>query len=159
MANKVMTAPLAVIKVNNVVVGKMKNIRVSETIRRGRVTGLGQLAADELPALEWTGSLSCSFYCVDFSISVMAAAMVRKVASIEEWANTVLLQENGIQIDIMRKVKDTIDPATGIITPKLETFASVAGCVLSKEGFDISESQISGRDAEFEYTTPILFIP
>ena len=58
---KVMTAPLAIIQINSVTVGKMKNVRITENIRRGRVTGVGRLNPDELPALEWTGSLSCSF--------------------------------------------------------------------------------------------------
>lgn len=42
MSNKrVMTAPLAIIRINSVAVGKMKNVRVTESIRRGRVVGLG----------------------------------------------------------------------------------------------------------------------
>lgn len=157
MAQKTLTAPLAVIKVNGIVIGKMKNIRVTENIRRGRVSGIGQLTPDELPALEWSGSLNCGFYAVEFKIEVMKAALVRNVNTLDEFVDTVLLQENGIQIDVMRKVKDSIDPATGIITSALEVFASVKGCFLTREGFDISEGQISGRDADFEYTTPILF--
>ena len=158
MATKTLTAPLAVIKVNGIVIGKMKDIRVTENIRRGRVSGIGQLTPDELPALEWSGSLNCGFYAVEFKIEVMKAALVRNVNTLDEFVDTVLLQENGIQIDVMRKVKDTgPDPATGIIVSRLEVFASVKGCFLTREGFDISEGQISGRDADFEYTTPILF--
>ena len=48
---RVMTAPLAIIKINSVTVGKMKNVRITETIRRGRVTGVGRLNPEELPAL------------------------------------------------------------------------------------------------------------
>lgn len=161
MANKVLTAPLAVIKVGGIVVGKMKNIRVTENIRRGRVSGIGALVPDELPALEWSGSLNCSFYTIlfntDISNQLIRQGLIRNVQTVDQFVDTVLLQENGVQIDIFRKVKDTQDPSTLIITPKLEIFASVKGAFLTREGFDISEGQISGRDADFEYTTPILF--
>jgi len=157
MAEKVLTAPLAVIKVNGIVVGKMKNIRIQENTRRGRVSGLGQLTPDELPALEWSGTLSCSFYTITFKKSSIPSATIREVNTVEEFVDTVLLQENGVQVDIMKKVKDSVDPNTGIITPKFEIFASIKGCFSTREGFDIQEGQISGKDNDFEYTTPILF--
>jgi hypothetical protein len=43
------------------------------------------------------------------------------------------------------------------ITGILEVFASVKGAFLTSEGFDVSEGGISGRDCQFEYTTPILY--
>ena len=52
---EVLTAPAAIIMVGNVIIGKMRTVRVSENIRRGRVTGIGRLNASELPALEFTG--------------------------------------------------------------------------------------------------------
>lgn len=158
MADKVITAPLAVVKCNGVAIGKMRNIRIQESMRRGRVSGLGALTPDELPALEWTGTLSCGFYNIEFNKSAIPKGIIRKVNTIEEFVDTVLLQENGVQVDIMRKVPDgPPDPNTGIQKSKLEVFASVKGCFLTREGFDIQEGQISGKDADFEYTTPIIF--
>lgn len=159
MANRVMTAPLAIIKVDGIVVGKMKSIRVNENIRRGRVQGIGELTPQELPALEWSGSLNAGFYSITFNNQdqLIKTALLRNVNNLQEWVDTVLLQENGIQIDIMKKIKDFQDPATGIIYPQFELFASVRGAFSTKESFDISEGQISGRDVDFEYMTPILF--
>lgn len=159
MANKVMTAPLAIVKVNGVAVGKMKNIRVTENIQRGNVQGLGNLTNEELPALKFTGSLNAGFYSITFNNQdqLIKNALLRNVNNVQEFVDTVLLQENGIQIDIMKKVKDYQDPNTGIIYPQLELFASVRSCFATKESFDISEGQISGRDVDFEYLTPILF--
>lgn len=157
MANtKTMTAPLAIIKVGGVPVGKMKNVRITENIRRGKVLGVGSLTPSELPALEWDGSLNCSAYLIDFSTELAKGALLRKVQTIDQFVDTVLLQDNGITIDIMRKVLDTTLP-NGAKVSKLEVFASVGGCFITREGFDISESQISGRDADFEYLTPILY--
>lgn len=157
---KVMTAPLAIIQINSVTVGKMKNVRITEQIRRGRVTGLGSLTPSELPALEWSGSLTCSSYTINFNLlaNVAKKGTFRNANSLEEWANAILLQEDGLEISILRKVKDgAINTETGLVNTKYETFAKVAGAFATREGFDIQEGQISGRDTEFEYTSPILY--
>ena len=160
MEKKVMTAPLAIIQINSATVGKMKNVRITESIRRGRVTGLGTLTPSELPALEWQGSLTCSSYTINFNLlaNISKKGTFRNANSLEEWANALLLQEDGLEIAILRKVKDgEIDTETGIVKSKYETFAKVSGAFATREGFDIQEGQISGRDTEFEYTTPILY--
>ena len=156
MATKTMTAPLAIVKVNGVPVGKMKNIRVTETIRRGKVLGLGALTPSELPALVWDGNLTAGFYLINFSQETIQTAWPREVQSVDEFVNTVLLQEDGVQLDILRKVKD-FTQQNGVIVPKFEIFASIVGCFATREGFDITESQISGRDMDFQYLTPILY--
>jgi len=157
---KVMTAPLAVIQINSVTVGKMRNVRLTETIRRGRVAGIGRLTPSELPALEWSGSLSCSSYTINFNLlaNKQQKGTFRNLRTLEAWANAILLQEDGLEIAILRVVKDgEIDPVTGAVNSKYETFAKVTGAFASREGFDIQEGQISGRDTEFEYLTPILY--
>lgn len=156
---KVMTATLAVIKVGGVAIGKMKSIRVTENIRRGRVTGIGKLTPSEIPALEWSGTLNCGFYMItlDSQDVLTKKGVLRNVNNLQEFVDTVLLQEEGLQIDILKKVKNTQDANTGIITPKYEVLASIRGCFSTREGFDISEGQISGKDCDFEYINPILF--
>ena len=96
MEKKVMTAPLAIIQINSVTVGKMKNVRITESIRRGRVTGLGTLTPSELPALEWQGSLTCSSYTINFNLlaNISKKGTFRNANSLEEWANALLLQED-----------------------------------------------------------------
>lgn len=160
MNKKVMTAPLAVIQINSVTVGKMKNVRITENIRRAKVTGLGKLNPDELPAVEWSGSLSCSSYTINFNLlaNKMKVGAFRNAGTVEEWSNAVLMQEDGLEIAILRKVKDgEIDAETGLVKTKYETFAKTTGAFMTREGFDIQEGQISGRDTEFEYLNPILF--
>lgn len=157
---KVMTAPLAIIKINGKSVGKMKNVRITEQIRRGRVSGLGRLNPSELPALEWSGTLSCSSYSINFNLLANNSKLgtFRNAGTVDAWANAILLQEAGLEIAIMRKVKDgEIDVETGLVNSKLETFAKVTGAFANREGFDVQEGQISGRDSEFEYLEPILF--
>lgn len=157
---KVMTAPLAIIQIDSVTVGKMKNIRITENIRRGRVGGIGRLNPSELPAMEWSGSLSCSSYSINFNLlaNKIKKGSYRNAGNVDAWANAILLQEEGLEISILRKVKNgEINPDTGLVDTKYETYASVKGAFVNREGFDIQEGQVSGRDAEFEYTEPILY--
>lgn len=165
MANntRVMTAPLAVIKFNDIPIGKMKNLRITENIRRGRVSGIGRLCPSELPAVEWSGSLSCSSYSINFNLLVnkVKTGTFRNLGNVTDWAHAILLQEDGLQVDILRKVKDAqgIDPDTGFVNVDYRVFATVKGAFATREGFDIQEGQISGRDSEFEYLEPVLYDP
>ena len=157
---KVMTAPLSIIQINSVTVGKMKNVRITENIRRGRVAGVGQLNPSELPALEWQGQMSCSSYTINFNLlaNKLKKGTFRNAGSLESWANAILLQEDGLEIALLRKVKDgEIDADTGLVATKYENFAKVNGAFATREGFDLQEGQISGRDTDFEYLEPILY--
>lgn len=157
---RVMTAPLAIIQIDSVTVGKMKNVRITENIRRGRVAGVGQLNPSELPALEWQGQMSCSSYTINFNLlaNKLKKGTFRNAGSLESWANAILLQEDGLEIALLRKVKDgEIDADTGLVATKYENFAKVNGAFATREGFDLQEGQISGRDTDFEYLEPILY--
>ena len=157
---RVMTAPLAIIQINSVTVGKMKNVRITENIRRGRVAGVGQLNPSELPALEWQGQMSCSSYTINFNLlaNKLKKGTFRNAGSLESWANAILLQEDGLEIALLRKVKDgEIGADTGLVATKYENFAKVNGAFATREGFDLQEGQISGRDTDFEYIEPILY--
>lgn len=166
---KVMTAPLALIKFDGVIVGKMRNIRLTESISRGTVRGIGNLAADEVPPLTWDGTLTCGMYLIDFSKAMNfienanpdnpngSPVLLRKGVSAEEFFDDLLLQEDGVTVDIMRKVKQSQDGATGIIQKELEIFASIRGAFITREGADISEGQIGGRDADFTYINPVIY--
>lgn len=155
--DKVLTAPLAIIKIGGIAVGKMKTIRLNESIQRGRVSGLGQLTPDELPALSWTGTLTCDFYNIDFIKSQIPGGINRNAQTLQAWVDNVLLQEDGVQVDIYKKVKDAVDATTGLISGKLALYCTVKGLFLDTEGFDVSEGQISGRNQSFQYLFPVLF--
>lgn len=153
----VLTAPLAVIKVQGQTVGLMKNIRCTETIRRGRVSGIGELTPKELAALEWSGTLTCQFYTIKFNETGIPGAIRRDTPSLASWVDNVLLQEDGVDITILKKKKDTVDSTTGLILSDFEEYATISGCFIDREAFDISEGQLSGQDQDFSYLTPIIY--
>ncbi len=157
--NRVMTAPLAVVKVAGEIIAKIKNLRISETIQRGRVSGLGQLVPDELPALSWAGTASFDFQNINFLTSQIPGGINRNTSSIEAWADNILLQEDGVQVVIYKKVKNEDDPVspTGLLQGPLKVYATINGLLMDTEGFDIAEAQVSSRTQSYQYLTPILF--
>jgi hypothetical protein len=151
-----MTAPLAIIKIDGLAIGKMKDIRISESIRRAEVTGLGTLTPSELAALGWSGSLTCDAYLADFRKSLLPGALNRSANTVNEWATNVLLQEDGITLDIYREVATGTKTATGLLQGRLQLFVSVPGMFLNADSMNISEGQIGGRNQSFQYLYPIL---
>ena len=165
MATTVLTAPLAELRVGNSTIGFMRNVRVSETIRRGRVTGIGQMTASEVPAVEFTGTMNVGFYTINFDAHPLTRdAVLRKTGTTEKWVNTVTLQEVGLKVLLKRTVSDKINfppdgrDANGIIQTLDEEFATITKAFLTSEGFDINEGQISGHDSTFEYLDPITYL-
>lgn len=157
MPERVLTAPLALIKVGEATVGRMRNIRATETIRRGRVSGIGELTPQEVPALEWNGTLTCQFYEMKFEETGLPGGVSRRAGDLKSYVDSVLLQEDGIDLVIYQKVSDGTDPNTGQTRSVLREHATISGCFLDREGLDINEGQISGKDQDFTYITPILF--
>lgn len=157
MAEKVLTAPIAIVKVDGITVGKMRNITCTETFRRGRVSGLGELTPQELPATEWNGTMSCEFYEVDFRKTGIPEGIKRRAGSLQEFVDNVLLQEEGVDVTIFKKVQDGVDPQTGLLRSRLVKHATIKGCFIDREGLNVAEGQISSHNQDFTYVNPILF--
>jgi len=154
---KVITGAIAIIKVNGQAIGKMKGIRVNENITRGEVRGIGELIAQEVPPLSWTGTLTCDFYNIDFNISQIPNAIWRSAQTLQQFINSLLLQEDGVQVDIYKKVPVAGSPGYGLIETEEQAYCTVRGLFLDTESFDINEGQISGRNQSFRYIYPIVF--
>lgn len=164
---QVITGALAIIKQNGKVIGKMKQVRCTETISRGRVSGIGEFTPQELPALNWNGTVSCSFYAIEYVSDGVAGidgnpdiGITRTASSVAAWVEHVLLQEEGVSLDIFKKVTDAIDPDTGLLLNNIpQPYARIEGMFLDRDGFEITENGISGRDQDFTYKNPIIILP
>jgi hypothetical protein len=167
--NNVFTGALGVIKVNGQPVGLMRNVRVNESFRRVPVRGLGAIVPLEAPVTEWAGTLSCSFWEIDYTSSGIPDAILRAVgisnavSQIASGNNTPNFEDNlvlnvtGVEIDIYKKATDTVDSVTGLITPKLTPYAIVGRCLIESDNVNLDEGNISGRDQTFQYLDPIVF--
>jgi len=152
----VLTGALALIKVNGTVVGRMRNIRATENIQRGTVKGIGTILTIEAPPVDWAGSITCDFYEIDFHNTGIDKAILRKVQTNQEFEDNLVLNSEGVQIDVFKRIQDVIDPNTGKRRATLKPHAIIKRCFIESEGFDITEGAISGHNQAFKYLDPII---
>lgn len=155
--SKVMHGALAIIRKNGTAIGRMRNVRWTENTRRGDVRGIGRLTLIEAPALEHGGTLTCDFYEVDFRTTGIPDAVRRDVQTTQEFEDQLLLDHDGVQLDIFKKVKDVVDPDTGLIRSKVEPYAIIKRLLIESEGADITEGAISGHNQSFRFLSPIIY--
>ncbi|MEX1384020.1 hypothetical protein [Lutibacter sp.] len=151
------TGALAIIKVQGEAVGKIQNIRVNENINRVDVRQLGDPIPVESPVVQWSGTLSCSIIEVDFDKGGIKNAIRRDVQSNEEYSDQLLLNPNGVQIDIFKKISDVIDPNTGLIRSTIKPFAVITKVLIDSDSFNINEGQVVLRDQSFRFLSPVIF--
>jgi len=153
-----MTAPVAIIKVKGRAIGKMKNIRATETYQRGDVRGIGRATSLELPVLSIKCTLSVGFYTIDLKKTGIPGVLQRKTSTIKKFVDTLLMQEEGVDIYVYRKTATVIDSETGIVQESGEgDFAVVRDFFLDSNSWDITENQISGSEQSGTYLEPVLF--
>jgi len=159
VSKKVISSPMAIVKVAGVAVGKMRNIRCTETMRRARVVGLGEAIPSELPLIEWSGSLTAGMFAIRTNAGIFNA-IDRSGLDVQAFIHKLLFNE-GISLEIYIKKPLPQHPNIPQGTPPkyydLVTFATIGGVVIASEGFDLQDGQIGGRDGTFEYMTPILY--
>lgn len=164
----VITGAIAIIKVGGVPVGLMRSVRVNESTRRVPVRGLGSVVTKEAPVVEWNGTVSCSFFEISYEKSGVKNAIRRDVgvgnalSQIASGINTPNFEDNlvldtvGVQLDIYKKLTDVIDPATGLIVPKVVPYATIGHCLIESDNVSIDDGNVSGRDQTFIYLDPIV---
>lgn len=155
MADKVMTGALGIIKRNGTPIGRMRNIRWTENLTDATVQGIGTIFVIEAPVVGHGGTLSCSFYSVDFNTGI-PDSIRRDVQTDQEFEDNVLLRD-AIQVDVFKKIEDAIDPDTLLKTAKATPFAIIRGLLLQSDGSDVTEGAISGRDQTFRFLNPVLY--
>lgn len=163
MAN-VLTGAIALIKVNGQVIGRMKTIRCQENFRRQPVKGIGTILPSEEAVTDWDGTLTCDFMEISFSETGVPNGIRRKFASTRSqvasggtsFEDQLLLDVDGVQVDVYKKVTDVID-ADGNINPKLIPYATIKRCLIESDSFDISEGGIAGHNQSFKYLDPIVY--
>lgn len=156
MANegKIFTGALAVIRQNGSAIGRMRNIRWTEDVGRGEVRGIGTTLTSEVPALSWGGRGSADFYEVDFTTTGIGGIR-RDVKTNQDFDDQLMLEGDGLQLDIFKKETDFVDPNTGLKVPKAVPYAVLGQLYLESEGADITEGAISGHQISFRYLFPI----
>lgn len=153
MAEKVITGVLAIVKSKGVVIGKAKGVTVTENIQRADVRGLGHLAPQERPAVAWNGTIRFDFILINLTDTTIPGALNRKVNTVDEFTNALVLGEVPVSVSIFKKIKDPGNPLGYLEEP----FATVNNVLLTSDNWNIQEGTISGRNLSFDYLEPIFF--
>lgn len=158
--NKTVTGPIALVRVDGIAIGKIRDFRATETYARGEVRGIGDLQAQEVPILSHSGTFTIDSFLVSLNSSGVRKLMNRSVSSPTQFINTVLLgNENGVDIYVYKKVADAIDDATRLVVGVGEVaIAVVRRCFLDSMSFNISEGQISTHSQTGRFLDPIIFV-
>jgi len=163
---EVLTGAIALIRSGGKVVGKMKTVRYQENFRRVPVRGIGTILPSEQAVVEWDGQLSCEFMEVRFEDTGIPLAIRRKINSVasqvllgnESFEDQLVLDSDGVQVDIFKKITDVVDPQTGLIKPKLQPYAIIKRCLIESDSFDISESSLAGHSQSFKCLDPVTYL-
>ena len=153
MAEKSLTAALAIIKHNGVSIGKMRTVRVQETFQRGEVKGIGRITAQEKPVTGWSGTLNCDFILTDLKESSIPKVLNRQVNTVPQFVNALIVSEIPVQVNLYKKVPDPDDPLSYNEKP----FATINDLLLESDSFSINEGQVGGKSQSFSYLSPIIF--
>lgn len=160
---KVIHGAIALIKVQGLVIGKMRSIQAQESYTRLDVQGMGTIFSAEKPMTKFNGTLSCEFMSIDYTkegitnairrnLPILASQVFAGNPSFED--QMVLDSDVGVQIDVFKKVEDLID-ANGIIKPKAIPYATITRALIDGDSFNISEGSIGGHSQSFSYLDPI----
>lgn len=160
--SRVMTGALALVKSGGKICGLLRGVTCTENYTRGDVKGLGTIYSSEVPVLSFDGSLSCDFMEIDFTTSGVPGAIKRQFENINSQVisggisleDQLVLDQEGVQIDVFKKVEDVIDP-NGNIVPKLNPYVSCYNCFITSDGFTINEQQVAGHNQSFKYLKSI----
>lgn len=155
---KTMTAARAIIKssTSKNAIGYMRNIRITETISRGSVKGIGRLTDREKPAMSIQCTWNADFSLIDLSRTGIPGANKRNVPSVELYKDTLVLLEMPLDIYIYKKEMDSTD-GNVVLSTKEGDFAILRNVYINSESFDITENQVSSQNQSGEYTEPIIF--
>lgn len=161
MADKTFTAPLAIIKVAGIAIGRIKDLQFTENVQRGEVQGIGEVNLQEVPIL----STRCTFTASSFLIDLRKFGNVKDpfwpidATNFAELANTLLLNEKPVTLSIYRKTAGTVNE-NGIVTAlgEDERVAVIPDCYLDSKTFSVTDGQVSGKNINGRYLTPINLI-
>ena len=154
---KVFTSPMCTFSVNGTVIAHVQNMTFSENIVRANVKGCGDLIYQEFPSLSIICSGSFSYNSVNFRTDGIPDALKRKVGSLQQFVDTLILGEEPITINIFRRKEESKDAKTGLVTCGLENFATIKDFYLENDTWSISNESIATKTQSFRYSTPIIY--
>jgi len=155
--NKVLSAPLAIIEVGGISIGKIRDLQFTENVQRGEVQGLGELTLSEVPPLTVRCSFTASSYMIDMKKfgSIPNPFWPVNATTVQEFANTITLQETPVNLHVYSKIPSATN---GSIVTDISKFklGVATNCYLDSKTFQITENQIAATNISGRYLEPFI---
>jgi len=157
--SKTFTAPKAYITIEGQAAGYVRNVSFTENIQRQDIRGLGNLYAQEVPAVSASNSFSLDQYFLDFERPVMKK-LLNRYGGAKAIMDTMALGDLPISINIYRREIQTQDPNTKLVTQVDAAGKEVAvlrDCFIDSQNWTLAEAGISSSTVSGRYLTPVSF--
>ena len=155
--SRVFSAPKAYIEIDGVPAGYVQNLSWSENLQRQSVTGLGALIEQEAPVVSQRNTFNIGTFFISLNEAIIKKVLNRE-ASVEEYINTISLDEFTFSIIVYRKTIDSQDKSVKLITEINKTGQTVVrlrDCVLDSQNWTIAEGGIAMFNISGRYFTPV----
>ena len=159
MATKTFTAPKAYITIEGQAAGYIRNISFTENIQRQDIRGLGNLYAQEVPAVSASNSFSVDQFFLDFSTPVMKK-LLNRYGGAKAIIDTLSLGDLPISINIYKREIQSQDPTTKLVTgisPSGKEIAILRDCFIDSQNWTLAEGGIASSTSSGRYLTPVSF--
>jgi len=155
--SKVFSAPKAYIEIDNVPAGYVQNINWTENFQRQSVTGLGSLIEQEAPVVSQRNTFNIGTFFLSLDETIIKKVLNRD-ATVEEYINTMSLDEFTFSVVVYRKIMVTVDKSVKLVTEidkTGETVVRLRDCVLDSQNWTLAEGGIAMFNITGRYFTPI----
>lgn len=155
--SRVFSAPKAYIEIDGVPAGYVQNLSWSENLQRQSVTGLGALIEQEAPVVSQRNTFNIGTFFISLNEAIIKKVLNRE-ASVEEYINTISLDEFTFSIIVYRKTIEASDKTVKLITEINKTGQTVVrlrDCVLDSQNWTIAEGGIAMFNISGRYFTPV----
>lgn len=155
--SRVFSAPKAYIEIDGVPAGYVQNLSWSENLQRQSVTGLGALIEQEAPVVSQRNTFNIGTFFISLNEAIIKKVLNRE-ASVEEYINTISLDEFTFSIIVYRKTVEASDKTVKLITEINKTGQTVVrlrDCVLDSQNWTIAEGGIAMFNISGRYFTPV----
>lgn len=155
--SQVFSAPKAYIEIDSTPAGFVQNLNWTENFQRQPVTGLGSLIEQEAPVVNQRNTFNIGTFFISLNEKVIRKILNRD-ASVEEFVNTMSLDDFTFSIVVYRKKMTSQDKSVKLITAidkTGETIVRLRDCVLDSQNWTITEGGIAMFNVTGRYFTPI----
>lgn len=159
MATQTFTAPKAYITIEGQPAGFIRNISFTENIQRQDIRGLGNLYAQEVPAVSASNTFSVDMFFLDFERPVMKK-LLNRYGGVEALKNTMSLGDLPVSINVYKKEIRNMDSNTKLVTEvdaAGKEIAILRDCFLDSQNWTLAEGGIASTTASGRYLTPVSF--